>query len=215
MKHYGRIVGIVAAAAVTGAAAFTTVGSANAASVNENTQAVSARSGAVEKTKLSAAEDGHQLFAGLFFGQGPVAARLAADGKLSGIEPGVNDNPEAVRAVAGLIKKIESKSPGIFADFSAKSRSGDPRLVDQAVTGVSRVLVDVSESNGSVPSDTGACVVLVVTVAVAAVAVAVATGGFFINAAAVINVVVDSEAPMENLSRDELVAGLTRTLRTV
>ncbi|WP_345494278.1 hypothetical protein [Streptomyces flavovirens] len=83
------------------------------------------------------------------------------------------------------------------------------------MTAVSQVLIDVSDSNGSVPGDTGACVVLVVSVAVAAVAVAVATGGFFVNAAAVINVVVDSEAPMENLTRDELVAGLTKVLRTV
>ncbi|NYS17833.1 hypothetical protein HFP43_05295 [Streptomyces sp. SJ1-7] len=52
-------------------------------------------------------------------------------------------------------------------------------------------------------------------VAVAAVVVAVATGGFFINAAAVINVVVREPAPMETLSRDELVAGLTTVLRTI
>lgn len=83
------------------------------------------------------------------------------------------------------------------------------------MTDVSQVLVDVSDSNGSVPSESGACVVLVVSVAVAAVAVAVATGGFFINAAAVINVVVNNPAPMESLSRDELVAGLTKVLRTV
>ncbi|HBF80599.1 MAG TPA: sporulation delaying protein family toxin [Streptomyces sp.] len=215
MKHYGRMVSIVAAVAVTGAAAFTTIGSANAAPTSVNTKAERADSAAPERSKLSAAEDGHQLFAGLFFGQGPVAAKLAADGNLNGIEPGVNDNPKAVRAVAELIKKIELKSPGVFADFSAKSRSGDPRLVDQAMTAVSQVLIDVSDSNGSVPGDTGACVVLVVSVAVAAVAVAVATGGFFVNAAAVINVVVDSEAPMENLTRDELVAGLTKVLRTV
>ncbi|MYQ49991.1 sporulation delaying protein family toxin [Streptomyces sp. SID4912] len=215
MKHYGRIVGIVTAVAVTGAAAFTTIGSANAAPTNVNTQAVTTASAGTERSKPSAAEDGHQLFAGLFFGQGPVAAKLAADGNLNGIEPGVNDNAEAVRAVAELIKKIELKSPGIFADFSAKARSGDPRLVDQAMTAVSQVLVDVSDSNGSVPSESGACVVLVVSVAVAAVAVAVATGGFFINAAAVINVVVNNPAPMENLSRDELVAGLTKVLSTV
>ncbi|WP_406406607.1 sporulation delaying protein family toxin [Streptomyces halstedii] len=201
--------------AVTGAAAFTTIGSANAAPTNVNTQAATTTSAGTERPELSAAEDGHQLFAGLFFGQGPVAAKLAADGNLNGIEPGVNDNAKAVRAVAELIKKIELKSPGVFVDFSAKARSGDPRLVDEAMTDVSQVLVDVSDSNGSVPSESGACVVLVVSVAVAAVAVAVATGGFFINAAAVINVVVNNPAPMESLSRDELVAGLTKVLRTV
>ncbi|MFE4690164.1 sporulation delaying protein family toxin [Streptomyces sp. NPDC056749] len=215
MKHYGRIVGIVAAAAITGAAAFTTVGSANAAPADVNTKAPSTSSTALERTKPSVVEDGHQLFAGLFFGQGPFAAKLAANGKLNGIEPGVNDTPEAVRAVAEVIKKIELKSPGIFADFSAKSRSGDPRLVDEAMTTVSRMLVDISDSSGSAPGDTGACAVLVVSVAVAAVVVAVATGGFFVNAAAVINVVVDTEAPVENLSRDELVAELTRVLSTI
>lgn len=213
MKRYGRIVGVVAAVAVTGAAAFTTIGSANAAPAN--TTAVTAGSASAQKAKLSAAEDGRQLFAGLFFGQGPVAGKLAAEGRLNGIEPGVNDNPKAVRAVAELITKIERKSPGIFADFSHKSRSGDPRLVDQAMTTVSRVLVDISSTKEPAPGNSDACAVLVVSVAVAAVVVAVVTGGLFINAAAVINVMVDSEAPMENLSRDELVAGLTTVLRTV
>nr|WP_202462393.1 sporulation delaying protein family toxin [Streptomyces sp. SID8374] len=215
VKRYGRIVSVIAATAVVGTAAFTTIGNANAAPTRVDTAAVTAGSATAQQTKLSAAEDGHQLFAGLFFGQGPVAAKLAAEGSLNGIEPGANDNPKAVRAVAELITKIERKSPGIFADFSDKARSGDPRLVDQAMTEVSRTLVDISSSTKPDPGNTGACAVLVVTVAVAAVVVAVATGGFFINAAAVINVVVDSEAPMENLSRDELVAGLTKVLRTV
>ncbi|MFB4426943.1 sporulation delaying protein family toxin [Streptomyces sp. QL37] len=214
MKHYGRIVGIVAAVAVTGAAAFTTIGSANAAPTSQNTKA-STGSTATVHTKISATEDGHQLFAGFFFGQGPVAAKLAADGNLGGIRPGVNDNPEAVRAVAELITKIEQKSPGIFADFSAKSRSGDPRLVDEGMTAVAQVLTDISQSTSPAPGNSDACAVLVVSVAVAAVVVAVATGGFFVNAAAVINVVVDTEEPEENLSRDELVAGLTKVLSTV
>ncbi|MFF9347420.1 sporulation delaying protein family toxin [Streptomyces sp. NPDC014734] len=215
MKHYGRIVSIVAAAAVTGAAAFTTIGSASAADANADASAVSVSSSTTEGTKLTSAEDGHQLFAGLFFGQGPVAAKLAADGNLNGIEPGVNDTPEALRAVADVIKKIELSSPGVFADFSVKARSGDPRLVDQAMTTVSRLLVDASDSDGSAPSESGTCVVLVVTVAVAAAAMAVATVGFFVNAAAVINVVVRSSAPMDSLSRDELVAELTGVLKTV
>ncbi|MFB7913148.1 sporulation delaying protein family toxin [Streptomyces sp. NPDC056061] len=206
---------IVAAAAVTGAAAFTTVGSANAAPAHVNTKAVSAGSESAEQSELSAVEDGHQLFAGLFFGQGPVAQKLAADGRLNGVEPGVNDTPEAIRAVATVIKKIELRSPGVFADFSAKARSGDPRLVDQAMTSVSRLLVDASDSDGTTPSESGTCAVLVVTVAVAAAAMAVATVGFFVNAAAVINVVVKSRAPMDSLSRDELVAELTGVLKTV
>lgn len=83
------------------------------------------------------------------------------------------------------------------------------------MTEVSRTLVDISSSTKPNPGNSDACAVLVVSVAVAAVVVAVATGGFFVNAAAVINVVVDSETPLENLSRDELVAGLTTVLRTV
>ncbi|MGW9299372.1 sporulation delaying protein family toxin [Streptomyces cyaneofuscatus] len=215
MKRYGRIVSVVAAAAVAGTAAFTTIGNANAAPAKVDRAAATADSATAQKAKLSAAEDGHQLFAGLFFGQGPVAAKLAAEGNLNGIEPGANDNPKAVRAVAELITKIERKSPGVFVEFSDKARSGDPRLVDQAMTEVSRTLVDISSSTKPNPGNSDACAVLVVSVAVAAVVVAVATGGFFVNAAAVINVVVDSETPLENLSRDELVAGLTTVLRTV
>ncbi|MFC9177503.1 sporulation delaying protein family toxin [Streptomyces sp. NPDC057107] len=215
MKRYGRTVSVIAAAAVAGTAAFTTIGNANAAPTKADTAAVTAGPAAAQKTELPAAEDGRQLFAGLFFAQGPVAAKLAAEGKLSGVDQGVNDNPKALRAVAELITKIERKSPGIFADFSQKARSGDPRLVDQTMTELSRVLVGIASGSGQAPTDQGACAAVVVAVAVAAVVVAVATGGFFINAAAVINVVVREPAPMETLSRDELVAGLTTVLRTI
>ncbi|MFD6532730.1 sporulation delaying protein family toxin [Streptomyces sp. NPDC060184] len=204
---------IAAAVVVTGAAAFTTIGSASAASAQPDAKATSASSTAPKKAKLSATEDGHQLFAGIFFAQGPVAAKLAADSRLNGFEPGTNDSPEAVRAVAELAKKIERQSPGIFADFSAKTRSGDPRLVDAAMTSVSQALAAASDSDLSAASDSADCVTFVVAVAVAAVVIGVATGAFVVNAAAYINVVVEDTEPVENLTRDELVAVLTTDLR--
>ncbi|MGW2473198.1 sporulation delaying protein family toxin [Streptomyces sp. NPDC001665] len=163
--------------------------------------------------RLSATADGHQLFAGIFFGQGPVAARLAAAGLASGFRPGANKSPEAVRAVSELTAKIESDSPGIFAEFSAKSRSGDPRLVEEATTAVSQALTRASESDLSASKDSADCVTLVVAVAVAAVVIGVATGAFVVNAAAYINVVVDTK-PSQGLPKDVLLAGLTKTLRT-
>ncbi|MGW0858047.1 sporulation delaying protein family toxin [Streptomyces sp. NPDC002690] len=216
MKHYGRIVSVVAAVAVTGAAAFTTIGSASAATTNVNAKSVSTSSAAPKKAKLSATEDGHQLFAGIFFAQGPVAAKLATNKHLDGFEPGANDSPEAVHAVAELVKAIERKSPGIFADFSAKSRSGDPRLVDAAVTSLSQTLAGVSDSDlSTAPTDSADCVTFVVTVAVAAVVIGVATGALVVNAAAFFNVVVDDTEPEENLTREEIVAELTTTLHAV
>jgi len=212
MKRYGRAAGIAVALAVTGAAVFTTTGSANASAVADT--AVAKTSPAPRAPRLSATADGHQLFAGVFFGQGPVAAKLAADGIVSGFTPGANNSPEAARAVAELTAKIESESPGIFAEFSAKARSGDPRLVEEATTAVSQALTRASDSDLSASKDSADCVTLVVAVAVAAVVVGVATGAFVVNAAAYINVVVDTK-PSQGLPKDELLAGLTKTLRAV
>ncbi|MEV0008722.1 sporulation delaying protein family toxin [Streptomyces sp. NPDC051840] len=214
MKRHGRTVSLVAALAVTSAAVLTTTGSANASPSQVSTTA--ARSGATASAlpRLSASEDGRRLFAGVFFGQGAVAGKLSAAGLLPGFEPGANKSPEASRAVAELTEKIEQRSPGIFAEFSAKSRSGDPRLVEEATAAVSRALVSASDSDLSAPTDSADCVTLVVAVAVAAVVIGVATGAFVVNAAAYINVVVSTK-PSQGLPKDELLAGLTKTLKTV
>lgn len=55
----------------------------------------------------------------------------------------------------------------------------------------------------------------VVTVAVAAVVIGVATGALVVNAAAFFNVVVEDTEPVENLTREELMAELTTTLHAV
>ncbi|MGW5350924.1 sporulation delaying protein family toxin [Streptomyces sp. NPDC004031] len=221
MKHHGRIVSIATAVVVTGAAALTTVGSASAASADASNKTVSAKAanaGSAAPGKLSAAEDGRQLFAGIYFGQGPVAAKLASHGVFKGFELSANDSPKAVHAVAGLADRIEAKSPGIFAEFSVKSRSGDPRLVKEATADVSRALAGVSDADLSAPPAASAdCVALVVFVAVAAAVAAVVTvagtGALVVNAAAVINVVVDTK-PISSLPQDELMARLATTLRT-
>lgn len=214
--------GILGVAAVTAAALCV----AAAPVATANAFGTSARPAAAAPA-VSAKTDGENVFRGLFFGQGEVGEDLAELELFSEARKHLdNSSPEEVRASNVVIELINKRSPGFFADFSQKTRSGDPRQVEKAVTDSQNMLMAIAKDDKSatpvengqlcgVTVAVGAAVVhvaAVVTAAGAAVTVTVAVGANFVKAKNWFWSAEPATGDDTPLSKDEAVAQVTQAL---
>ncbi|KUN87777.1 hypothetical protein AQJ66_09090 [Streptomyces bungoensis] len=184
---------------------------------------------AAASSSVSAKTDGENVFRGLFFGQGKVGERLATLDLFADARKHVrNDSPEQVRAANAVIDLIDKRSPGFFAELSAKTRSGDPRQVEQAVTKAQAMLLSVAHKGDKAanPVENGqkcgvtvavaAAVVhvaAVLTAAGAVVTVTVAVGANFVKGKNWFWSAEPTAGDGSQLSRDEAVAQVTEALK--
>lgn len=97
---------------------------------------------------VSAQTDGENVFRRLFFAQGQVGKDLSKLELFAEARKHIdNDSPDEIRASNVVIDLITKRSPGFFADFSEKTRSGDPRQVEKAVTDAQNMLLAVAKDN--------------------------------------------------------------------
>lgn len=89
-----------------------------------------------QATKPNLAQDGKDLFRGVHFFQGEVAEALVSAGAVTAADDALEAGreKEAVAMVDDLIAAIEKDDPAFFAQLSADLRSGDPYLVEDALT---------------------------------------------------------------------------------
>lgn len=139
-----------------------------------------------------------------------------------------NDDLDEIRASNAVIDLINKRSPGFFAELSAKTRSGDPRKVEKAVTDAQDMLLSVAQKsdtatpveNGQLCGVTvavGAAVVhvaAVVTAAGAVVTVTVAVGANFVKGKNWFWSPQPTTGDGTPLSKDEAVAQVTKALKT-
>ncbi|GGZ86767.1 hypothetical protein GCM10010329_03290 [Streptomyces spiroverticillatus] len=229
MKHNRRTIGLVAGLT---AAALSITGVTASAAPSAGASAPAAVVAAVPSAASAAAleKDGRAVFGGLYFGQGQVGESLSRSPLFSDLRKGLaqNDKAESVKVADALMDRIDAKHPGFFAEFSRKSRSGDPRRVEAAVNdGQAKLVAELTKGDKSarVPENGQRCGA---TVAVAAAAVHVAA--VFTAAGAVVTVTVAvganfvkaknwfwSVAPQGAdgaLGHDEAVASVTNLLKT-
>ncbi|WP_405448154.1 sporulation delaying protein family toxin [Streptomyces erythrochromogenes] len=212
------VVAGVTAAALCVAAAPSAMADSNAASGKTVAAAPS----------VSAKADGENVFRGLFFGQGEVGRGLSQLDLFAEARQHLdNDDLDEVRASNAVIDLINKRSPGFFADLSAKTRSGDPRQVEKAVTGAQDMLLSVAQKddkaapveNGQLCGVTvavGAAVVhiaAVVTAAGAVVTVTVAVGANFVKGKNWFWSPQPTTGDGTPLSKDEAVAQVTKALK--
>lgn len=177
---------------------------------------------------VSAKADGENVFRGLFFGQGKVGQDLAGLDLFSEARQHLDsDSLDEIRAANAVISLINKKSPGFFADLSQKTRSGDPRQVEKAVTGAQDMLLAVAQKDKSaapvengqlcgVTVAVGAAVVhiaAVVTAAGAVVTVTVAVGANFVKGKNWFWSPEPTGGDGTPLSQDEAVAQVTKALK--
>ncbi|MCX4671195.1 sporulation delaying protein family toxin [Streptomyces sp. NBC_01381] len=215
--------GILAVAGIT-TAAVCVVGS-NAVAADTGTDTAKA---AVSAPAISAKTDGENIFRGLFFSQGKVGKDLSRLDLFSEARQHLdNESADEKRASDAVIKLINKKSPGFFADFSKKSRSGDPRKVERAVSEAQATLLSVAkEDKSAMPVENGqrcgvtvavgAAVVhvaAVVTAAGAVVTVTVAVGANFVKGKNWFWSAQPTGGDGTQLSKDEAVAQVTKALK--
>ncbi|MCX4959574.1 MULTISPECIES: sporulation delaying protein family toxin [Streptomyces] len=215
--------GILVVAGVTAAALCV----AAAPSAMADSNAVSGKTVAAAPS-VSAKADGENVFRGLFFGQGEVGRGLSQLDLFAEARQHLdNDDLDEVRASNAVIDLINKRSPGFFADLSAKTRSGDPRQVEKAVTGAQDMLLSVAQKddkaapveNGQLCGVTvavGAAVVhiaAVVTAAGAVVTVTVAVGANFVKGKNWFWSPQPTTGDGTPLSKDEAVAQVTKALK--
>ncbi|MER5938258.1 sporulation delaying protein family toxin [Streptomyces sp. NPDC001928] len=215
--------GILAVAGITAAALCV----AAAPTALADTTSTSAKPAAVAPA-TSAKTDGENVFRGLFFGQGKAGKDLAELELFSQARQHIgNDSPDENRASDAVIELINKRSPGFFADLSRKSRSGDPRQVEKAVTAAQDMLLAVAKTDKSatpvekgqrcgVTVAVGAAVVhvaAVVTAAGAVVTVTVAVGANFVKGKNWFWSAKPTSGDETPLSKDEAVAQVTKALK--
>ncbi|MHC6624497.1 sporulation delaying protein family toxin [Streptomyces globosus] len=176
----------------------------------------------------SAKADGENVFRGLFFGQGQVGRDLSKLDLFAEARQHLdNDDLSEVRASNAVIDLINKHSPNFFAELSAKTRSGDPRQVEKAVTDAQNLLLTVAQKddkatpveNGQLCGVTvavGAAVVhvaAVVTAAGAVVTVTVAVGANFVKGKNWFWSPQPTTGDGTPLSKDEAVAQVTKALK--
>ncbi|MFD3775124.1 sporulation delaying protein family toxin [Streptomyces sp. NPDC058612] len=176
----------------------------------------------------SAKADGERVFRGLFFGQGEVGRDLSQLDLFAEARQHVdNGDLEEVRASNAVIDLINQHSPGFFAELSTKTRSGDPRQVEKAVTEAQNQLLTVAKKadtatpaeNGQLCGVTvavGAAVVhiaAVVTAAGAVVTVTIAVGANFVKGKNWFWSPQPTTGDGTPLSKDEAVAQVTKALK--
>jgi SdpC family antimicrobial peptide len=90
--------------------------------------------------------DGETLFRGLFFGSGPVAAKIPTVGKVAPYFPSDYRNLENQ-----IIKNIQGKDPGFFDRFAKEIQSGDRVRIAAAIKSANQVnrdaLLEVTKSS--------------------------------------------------------------------
>ncbi|MBT2446256.1 sporulation delaying protein family toxin [Streptomyces sp. ISL-43] len=176
----------------------------------------------------SAKADGERVFRGLFFGQGEVGSDLSKLDLFAEARQHVdNEDLDEVRASNAVVDLINKRSPAFFAELSAKTRSGDPRQVEKAVTDAQNMLMSVAQKddkatpveNGQLCGVTvavGAAVVhiaAVVTAAGAVVTVTVAVGANFVKGKNWFWSPQPTTGDGTPLSKDEAVAQVTKALK--
>ncbi|MEV0258554.1 sporulation delaying protein family toxin [Streptomyces sp. NPDC050732] len=215
--------GMLAVAGITAAAVC--VVASNAVAADAGTDAAKA---AATAPAISAQADGENIFRGLFFAQGEVGKDLSRLDLFSKARQHLdNESADEKRAANAVISLINKKSPGFFADFSKKSRSGDPRQVEQAVSKAQSTLLSVAkEEKSAMPVENGqrcgvtvavgAAVVhvaAVVTAAGAVVTVTVAVGANFVKGKNWFWSAEPTSGDGTPLSKDEAVAQVTKALQ--
>ncbi|MBB1256782.1 hypothetical protein [Streptomyces alkaliterrae] len=171
------------------------------------TQATAAPAG----PKGAATADAKDLFAAVYFLQGPAAERLADSGYFDGAHAALKENRSA--DVATVIARIEKAQPGFFEGFGSRITSGDPRQVGTALKdGQDAIDGTTSKSDKLAVADDGrGAAVVVVNVVAAANAVTAINA---VNVAYVVNKVkfwVDKPNGGQ-LDHEGAVADLTRRL---
>ncbi|MFJ8214951.1 sporulation delaying protein family toxin [Streptomyces sp. NPDC096033] len=176
----------------------------------------------------SAKADGEAVFRGLFFGQGQVGQDLSKLELFAEAREHLdNDDLSEVRVSNAVIDLIDKKSPNFFADLSVKTRSGDPRQVEKAVTDAQNMLMAVAEKDDkATPVENGqlcamnvavAAVVVhvaaVVTAAGAVVTVTLAAGANFVKGKNWFWSPQPTTGDGTPLSKDEAVAQVTKALK--
>lgn len=117
------------------AAGGATVGNANAGPVGEP------RRVAADSLPWDAAT----VFRGVFFGQGPVAARIPAH-YFPGVKPA---SPEQRRAIDRLVAEVERGHPGTVGAVAAAIDSGSPQRTKEAIGTAAAHLNEVVKSSGA------------------------------------------------------------------
>ncbi|MCP9987402.1 hypothetical protein LUX01_12565 [Streptomyces sudanensis] len=112
-----------------------TIGNANAGPVD------APRSAAADSPSWDAAT----VFRGIFFGQGPVAARIPAH-YFPGVKPA---SPEQRRAVDRLMAQVEHRHPGTVGAVAAAIDSGSPQRTREAIRAAAAHLNEVVKSSGA------------------------------------------------------------------
>ncbi|MGW3058026.1 sporulation delaying protein family toxin [Streptomyces goshikiensis] len=176
----------------------------------------------------SAKADGEAVFRGLFFGQGQVGRDLSTLDLFAEARQHLdNDDLSEARVSNAVIDLIDKKSPDFFAGLSVKTRSGDPRQVEKAVTDAQNMLMAVAEKDDkATPAENGqlcamnvavAAVVVhiaaVVTAAGAVVTVTLAAGANFVKGKNWFWSPQPTTGDGTPLSKDEAVAQVTKALR--
>jgi SdpC family antimicrobial peptide len=166
----------------------------------------------------SPAQDGRNLFQGVFFLTGPEGPAAAAAMRVPDHLVDANRSPEAAAYFDAALAKVAELDPAFFESFSASLRSGDPFAVEQALADGRQLLEQANEQLGAEAGDLGpnrpqyethAFPLFLVAVAITVVAVAsVAVGG---NIAVLVDVIAAS-APAgasSDLEREQAVSALT------
>ncbi|WP_103501956.1 MULTISPECIES: sporulation delaying protein family toxin [unclassified Streptomyces] len=209
MKKSHRLIAVVAAAALLGTGA-ATAGAASSAGGHG--------SPAVTTPLTDATADGEALFAGIFFGQGQIGESLKSQLKYSDPEGQLeaNKSAEAVDYVASLQAAMAESSPGFFADFSTRVRSGDPRQVEAALNDAGKLLEEGAQIVGAdLPDGTGQAVFVFNIAVLVNVGVGVNVAAIAV-AAAVVEVQMWSVIEIQSdLDRERAVATLTKVLATI
>ncbi|MEU5430459.1 sporulation delaying protein family toxin [Streptomyces olivoreticuli] len=194
MKLKQRTIGVIAGLTATAVCA---TGATAVAATNDHGRTGSVAAAAATP-KVDRDQDGKAVFKGLFFGQGKVGAELAKSPLFSDIRKQMaKNNPEDTEKISkAIVDSMNAKYPGFFADFSKKTRSGDPRKVETAVNAAQTKLLTVVKTSdksaqsvsagqmcGTVVAVAGALVHIgaAVTAAAAVVTVTVAVGANFVK----------------------------------
>ena len=111
--------------------------------------AAACTAGADAPTASPAAHDGEAVFRGLFYGEGPVAARLP---ELTRGAPRRLETPQAARVREGVLARLRAQDPAFLDRFAAAVQSGShlrvARALDEARTRVDAALREEQASLG-------------------------------------------------------------------
>lgn len=95
------------------------------------------------------AQDGKDLFRGVFFLTGPQAAVVAVAVRAPDEVLARNRSAEVEAFLDALVTKVDELDPAFFASFAGQLRSGDPFQVEQAMAAARQLILRASEDMGA------------------------------------------------------------------